>query len=132
MANSFFKSALEAFQKIMPAQNRKSVPTPQQNAHEYTFEEAKQTGNYELFYFAAKDYKSQCWMYSKKVGDEIRVFTDYNSDKHPYMMDWEIPLPPKLVNLYPYKKGCRLYVYSINDTDPEYRTIEIMAAYQKT
>lgn len=100
----------------------------ERNSEKYTFEGAKQYGNYELVYYAPSNYKAQCMLASLRVGDEIHVFVDYDSNDHTYVMEDDIPLPPKLVNLYAYRRVCRLYVYSIQEDPSGNRAIEIMAA----
>lgn len=98
------------------------------NSEIYTFNGAKRSGNYELVYFAPTNYKAQCMLASLRIGDEIHVFDNYGTSEYTYVMDDDIPLPPKLVNLYAHRRVCRLYVYSIQEDASGNRAIEIMAA----
>lgn len=98
------------------------------HSEKYTFDGAKRAGNYELVYYAPTNYKAQCMLASLRVGDEIHVFENYGTSAYTYVMDDDIPLPPKLVNLYAHRRVCRLYVYSIQEDASGNRAIEIMAA----
>ena len=137
IAGALFVYAFKAAQKSLEQdktsrEHAKMKETQRQAEYEqeqYTFSGSQKAGNYEIFYFAPKDHASQRWLYSLNVGDELYVIRDVLSDTHNYTVGPDVPLTPRLEHFYESKRICRLYVYSINDADPESRYIEILAAY---
>ena len=101
----------------------------ERDEYQYTFEGAQTVNNHTVVDYAPTGYDAQVWMYSLNVGDEIHVFTNYN-EKYIYTMGYgDIPLPPRIVNIYERKRICRLYVFKINDDNPNQRSIQILVAY---
>lgn len=100
----------------------------ERNEYQYTFEGAQTVANHTVIDYAPTDYNAQVMLYGLSVGDEIPVFREYDG-KYEYTMGDDIPLPPRLVNIYTRKRICRLYVYKIDDTNPDRRAIQILVAY---
>ena len=100
----------------------------ERNEYQYTFEGAQTVVNHIVIDYAPTGYDEQVFLYSLNVGDEIHVFRNYEG-KYTYTMYDDIPLPPRLVNIYERKRICRLYVYKINDDNPNRRAIQILAVY---
>ena len=95
---------------------------------QYTYQGSLPLTNHTIIEFSSSDYDTQVWMYSLKETQEIRVYFDNNKDR--YLMDFEIPLPPRLVEIYKRKRIVRLYVHKIHELDQK-RSIEIMCVYNQ-
>lgn len=98
------------------------------NSPQYQYETAQSLTNHTVVDFSSNDYDAQVWMQGLKKGQEIHVNFDY--DKERYYMDWEVLLPPRIVNIVRNKRIVRMYVHNIIDQG-EKRSIQIFVVYNE-